>query len=123
MIGFSSQIRLLVLGLLVATVTSADCVTDLRGEAYCGAGHCKVDSKGTVWCSRYYEGDAEISSDGRVLCGKGRCVKDVDGQVFCSSEVGGSVLVDSSGSVRCYGRCEPATADYCESTRADTAGN
>jgi len=46
------------------------------------------------------------------------CVKDIHGQVFCSSEVGGAALVDSHGRVRCYGHCEPGTADNCENTRA-----
>lgn len=116
-----SRLRLIVIMSLFATAASADCIKDVRGEVFCGAGHCIVDSKGTVWCSRYYEGDAEITLEGQVLCGKGQCAKNTDGQVFCSSEVGGAVLVDSRGHVRCFGRCEPATADMCESTRADIA--
>jgi hypothetical protein len=118
-----SRIGLLVITSLLAAITSADCAKDLRGEVYCGAGRCIVDSKGTVWCSRHYDGDAEITLDGQVLCGKGQCAKDSDGQVFCSSEVGGAVLIDSRGRVRCYGRCEPATADECENIRADSAGS
>lgn len=107
---------------LGAPVTSADCARDLRGEVFCGAGRCVIDSDGTVWCSRHYKGDAQITLDGRVLCGKGQCAKDPHGQVFCSSVVGGAVLMDSRGHVRCYGQCEPATADECENTRADSAG-
>jgi hypothetical protein len=118
-----SRLRLLVIASLFAASVSADCVKDVRGEVFCGAGHCIVDSKGTVWCSRYYEGDAAITLDGQVLCGKGQCAKNSDGQIFCSSEVGGDVLVDSRGHVRCYGRCEPATADMCENTRADSTGS
>jgi len=118
---FFSRIVLLVMALLMSTITSADCVKDLRGEVYCGAGRCIVDSKGTVWCSRYHDGDAEITSDGHVLCGKGQCAKGSDGQVFCSSQAGGAVLIDGRGRVRCYGQCEPATADECENTRAQTA--
>jgi len=117
----SSRIGLLVMALLFATITSADCMKDLRGEVYCGAGRCIVDRKGTVWCSRHYDGDAEITLDGQVLCGKGQCAQDRDGQVFCSSEIGGAVLIDIRGHVRCYGQCEPATADNCENTRADSA--
>jgi len=118
-----SRIGLLAMALLMAAVTSADCTKDLRGEVYCGAGRCIVDKKGTVWCSRHYDGDAEVTLDGQVLCGKGQCAKDIDGQVFCSSEIGGAALVDSRGRVRCYGQCEPATADNCESIRADSSGS
>ena len=116
------RISLVLITLLLATVISADCITDLRGETYCGAGHCKIDSEGTVWCSRYYEGGAEITLEGQVLCGIGQCVTDGEGQAFCSSEIGGAVLINSRGHVRCYGQCEPASKDYCESTHADSAG-
>ena len=115
------RIGLFLTTLLMATMTSADCKQDLRGEVYCGAGRCLVDRDGTVWCSRHYEGGAAITLEGQVLCGKGRCAKDKYGKVFCSSEIGGAVLVDSRGRVRCYGQCEPATVDNCESTRADSA--
>jgi len=118
---FLSRIGLFVMVLLMADITSAGCIKDLRGEVYCGAGRCIVDSEGTVWCSRHYDGDAVITSDGQVLCGKGRCMKNIKGQAFCSSEVGGAVLIDSRGHVRCYGQCEPATADKCENTPADSA--
>ncbi len=117
---FLSRIGLLVIASLMVAVTSADCVLEMHGEVYCGAGRCIFDRKGTIWCSRYYDGDAEITSDGQVLCGKGQCAKDRDGQILCSSEVGGAVLIDTRGRVHCYGRCEPATADKCENTRADS---
>lgn len=120
---FLARIGLLVMAALTPAITSADCVKDLRGEVYCGAGRCIVDSKGKVWCSRHYNGDAELTLDGKVLCGKGQCAKRSDGQVFCSSEVGGAVLIDSRGRVRCYGQCEPAAADMCENTRADSSDN
>jgi hypothetical protein len=109
------------MALLMATITSADCIKDLRGEVYCGAGRCIVDNKGTAWCSRHYDGDAKITLDGQVLCGKGQCAKDGGGQVFCSSERGGAVLIDSHRRVRCYGQCESATADNCEHTRGDAS--
>jgi len=115
---FFSRFGLLVMVLLMATITSADCMIDLRGEVYCGAGRCIVDSNGKIWCSRHYEGGAQITLRGQVLCGKGQCVKDINGQVFCSSELGGAVVIDSHGRVRCYGHCEPGTADNCENTRA-----
>ena len=118
---YSARIVLFVTALLASAITSADCVKDSRGEVYCGAGRCIIDSEGTVWCSRHYDGDAQITLDGRVLCGKGQCARGGNGRVFCSSEVGGAVLIDSRGNVRCYGQCEPATADKCENTRADGA--
>jgi hypothetical protein len=110
------------MALLMPAITSADCIKDLRGEVYCGAGGCKADRNGIVWCSRYLDGDA-VRTEGQVLCGKGRCAKDREGQVYCSSEVGGAVLKDSRGRVRCYGQCEPATAENCENTRADSEGS
>ena len=116
-----ARVVVLVMALLMTAITYADCVKDLRGEVYCGAGRCLVDREGTIWCSRYFDGDAETTLDGQVLCGKGQCAKRSDGQVFCSSEIGGAVLKDSRGRVRCYGQCEPATADQCENTRADSS--
>ena len=115
------RIGLLLTMLLMATITSADCKKDIRGEVFCGAGRCLVDRDGKVWCSRHYKGGVAITIDGQVLCGKGQCAKDKYGKVFCSSEIGGTVLIDSRGRVRCYGQCEPATVDNCESTRADSA--
>ncbi len=115
------RIGLLLTMLLMATITSADCKKDIHGEVFCGAGRCLVDRDGKVWCSRHYEGGVAITIDGQVLCGKGQCAKDKYGKVFCSSEIGGTVLIDSRGRVRCYGQCEPATVDNCESTRADSA--
>ena len=120
---FLSRIGLFVMVLLMADITSAGCIKDLRGEVYCGAGRCIVDSEGAVWCSRHHDGDVKITLDGQVLCGVGQCAKNRDGQVFCSSEVGGAVLIDSRGHVRCYGQCEPATTDNCENTPADSAGS
>lgn len=114
---------LLVVALLTPVITSADCIKELNGEVYCGGGRCIVDSKGIAWCSKYYDGGAQITLDGRVLCGKGRCATTSDGKVFCSSEIGGAVLTDSRGHVRCYGQCEPATAEMCEHTRAGSSDN
>jgi hypothetical protein len=112
------------IGLSLGVPTAlADCAADLRGEIYCGAGRCVSDSEGLIWCSRHYEGDAKVTLDGRALCGKGQCATDSHGKMFCSSEIGGAVASDSRGRVRCYGRCEPATADECENTRADSAGS
>ncbi|MDH3413655.1 MAG: hypothetical protein OEM98_14375 [Gammaproteobacteria bacterium] len=107
---------------LLAPTASADCARDSYGEIYCGGGRCLQDRKGTIWCSRAYEGGAEKTRDGSVLCGKGQCAKDSSGQIFCSSVVGGAALKDSQGRVRCYSQCEPATAAQCENTRAGVAG-
>jgi hypothetical protein len=116
-------IGLLLSALLTATVTFADCKKDLYGQVFCGAGRCLVDKDGLVWCSRHYDGGAAITLDGQVLCGIGRCAKDKHGQIFCSSEIGGAVLVDSRGRVRCFGQCEPATRNNCESDVADSSDN
>lgn len=107
---------------LLAPAAVADFAKDINGEIYCGGGRCIRDYNGTVWCSRFYTGDALMTRDGSVLCGKGKCAKDLHGQIFCSSQVGGAVLKDSRGRVRCYGRCERATAAHCENTRADSSG-
>lgn len=118
---YLSSIGLLMMVLAIPLITSAECLKDHTGEVYCGAGRCLTDSDGIVWCSRYYNGHAERTSDGQVLCGKGQCMKQGDGLVFCSSEVGGAVTSDSRGQVRCYGQCEAATSEMCESTRADSS--
>ena len=107
---------------LLVPAALADCAKDLNGEIYCGAGRCARDRSGTIWCSRFFRGDAKTTTDRRVLCGKGQCAKSFGGEIFCSSEVAGAVLKDSYGQVRCQGRCERATAEQCESTRADSAG-
>jgi hypothetical protein len=104
---------------LLAPAASADCARDSKGEVYCGGGRCLRDPGGTVWCARQYEGDAQLTREGVVLCGKGRCEKNSRGEIWCSSEPGGAVLKDSQGRVRCYGRCERATVELCESKPAD----
>ena len=111
---------LAVAGLLAALAfapspASAACLTDLRGNVYCGAGQCRRDKSGRIWCSRHYEGGALVTIDGRVLCGVGRCAKDKYGRVYCSSEIGGAVVVDREGYVHCFGRCEEATLENCTS--------
>jgi hypothetical protein len=120
--------RLLIMGTgllaalcLLAPAASADCAKDSKGEVYCGGGRCVSDRTGVVWCARAYEGDAQVTRDGRVLCGTGQCEKNLAGEIFCSSKKGGAVLKDSKGRVRCYGKCEPATAERCENTPADSS--
>ena len=114
------------LGVVVLTsigiAAHADCATDAYGDVYCGGGRCLRDRHGKVWCSRSYQGGAQLSRDGSVLCGKGQCARSTRGEVFCSSTVGGAVLKDSKGHVRCTGTCEPGSPAQCENTRSDSAG-
>ena len=117
------SIKILMMAVVLPTISSAECLKDRYGEVYCGAGQCLTNSNGTVWCSRYYNGAAERTSEGQVLCGKGQCTKRSDGTVFCSTEIGGAVLLDSNGNARCYGQCEPGTTEMCENTRAGSSGN
>ena len=107
--------------LLLVSPAGADCAKTVRGEVYCGAGHCEIDRFGKVWCSRFDRGGAAKTREGAVLCGRGACEKDSAGRIFCSTEVAGSVTRDSQGRVRCYGGCEPARRDLCESTPAAVA--
>jgi hypothetical protein len=116
--------NLMVFGFLFfSPPAAADCLKDLRGEVFCGAGRCATDSNGKVWCSRHYEGDAKRTLDGLVVCGIGRCAADIRGDWFCSSEIGGSVTRDSRGNMRCYGECQSASESNCESTPADSVQN
>ena len=109
--------------LMTPTLIWSECLKDRYGEVYCGAGQCQIDRNGTVRCSRYYDGFAERTSNGQVLCGKGQCVTRSDGAVFCSTEIGGAAIVDSRGNARCYGQCESATEEMCETTRAGSSNN
>lgn len=106
---------------LLAPAASADCAKDFYGEVFCGAGRCARDKEGVVWCSRFYDGSAEVTRAGAVLCGKGRCANTSGGDIFCSSAAGGAVLKDAKGRVRCQGRCEPAIEANCENSLAGSA--
>ncbi len=105
-----------------AAPAGADCVKDIEGEVWCGAGRCARDQDGVHWCSRFDDGGADTNREGVVLCGRGECARTWRGNLYCSAVEGGAVLKDSRGQVRCEGRCEPARAEHCERTRADTAG-
>ena len=107
---------------LWAPAAAADCLRDSKGEVYCGGGRCLADREGKIWCARARDGDAKATRSGVVLCGSGRCERSRHGEIFCSSEEGGAVLTDSFGRVRCQGKCEPATVEACENTRADSSG-
>lgn len=111
----------LLAGLLIfaSAQASADCLIDLRGNVFCGAGQCRADKSGKIWCSRHFEGGALVTIEGQVLCGVGLCAKDKYGRVYCSSEIGGTVQVDREGYVHCFGRCEEATVANCSSDLGD----
>ena len=111
---------LLVILSLLAPAVSANCAADKHGEVYCGLGLCMRDRHGVVHCSRFYDGGAATTREGQVLCGKGACVSTSRGKVYCSSMERGAVLIDKKNRIRCQGRCEPASAKYCEATRADS---
>lgn len=117
-------LRAAVLALLCVAVAPlhADCAKDSMGEVFCGAGSCLRDKNGTIWCSRFDDGGVRTTRHGQVVCGRGDCAKTFNGSVFCSTVPGGTVVKDRNGRVRCEGRCEPASAENCESTRADSAG-
>jgi hypothetical protein len=114
-------LTLLVAFWMLVPVSHAECDKDASGEVYCGGGRCLRDTEGVVWCSRHEDGDAMRMRDGRVLCGRGQCEKDSAGEIYCSTQKGGSVLKDRNGRVRCFGSCERASADHCESTRAGSS--
>ena len=105
----------------VTEPASADCLKNLHGEVYCGAGDCRSDRSGRILCSRHFMGGAVRRSDGKVVCGKGRCINNSSGEIWCSNEIGGAVLVDLNGRVRCQGRCEPGSIGHCESRRAGSS--
>lgn len=91
---------LLVLSLCItATSASADCAPD---------------SIGTVYCSKYSGGGAEVDNIGTVYCGKGQCKRDSIGTIYCSKTLGGGAGVDSIGTVRCTGGCERGSSNMCE---------
>ena len=75
---------------------------------------CTVDRSGTVYCSSYPNGGAELSLNGTVVCGKGECARNRFGLFECSTKVGGGVARDSRGIVRCLDGCEDASETLCE---------
>jgi hypothetical protein len=107
---------------LLPVMAPADCAKDLNGEVWCGAGRCASGYDGIIWCSRFDDGGVVVTFRGTVLCGPGACAKTLRGEAYCSDVVGGAVAKDSRGRVRCEGRCVAASAEHCESERADAAG-
>jgi hypothetical protein len=107
--------------LLAAGPGHADCMKDASGEVICGKGECQRDRYGRVYCAAFRDGSAVRTSRGQILCGKGECVTTSRGEVFCSTVWQGAAQLDRYGAPRCEGRCEPASADYCEARPAGTS--
>lgn len=103
-----------------AATATADLMKNIDGEWVCGKGECRRDLYGQVLCSAFFKGSAVRTLDGRILCGRGRCVTTSRGEVFCSTMQEGSAVLDLHGVARCLGRCEPASAEYCEAEPAGT---
>lgn len=50
---------------------------------------CKENSIGTIYCSKYPSGGAELNQFGTVVCGKGECKQNSFGITYCSTVQGG----------------------------------
>ena len=74
---------------------------------------CKTNSIGTVYCSKFPTGGAEVNSIGTVKCGKGQCAVNSIGTVKCSKVQGGGAAVNSIGTVKCLGGCENGSESMC----------
>ncbi len=75
---------------------------------------CAMDRTGTVYCSRFAGGGAELSREGVVVCGRGECARNKFGQFECSMQVGGGAARNRWGLVRCLGGCEAPSDRLCE---------
>jgi hypothetical protein len=119
----SAKVPARALLLLLSMLTGqapADCLSNYRGEVFCGKGQCLYDLYGNVRCSAFRDGSAILNRDGRILCGRGRCVTTRLGEVFCSTEPEGAATLDRYGVPRCQGRCETASTEFCETQAAGT---
>ena len=97
-------------------IALAACETDRFGVVFCGRGECAKDRAGHVYCSKYLFGDARLDEYGNVVCGKGQCVQSVKfPDYYCSTIESGGAKRDRMGEVKCYGGCEKASAQMCES--------
>ncbi len=101
---------------LVFGVVNAECLTNNKGETFCGAGECNISAYGEISCSAFYKGTAVKTKYGDIVCGIGKCVVTRLGEVACSTEIEGVATLDRYGNPRCQGSCETASTDYCEST-------
>lgn len=75
---------------------------------------CKENSFGTIYCSKYPSGGAEVNQFGTVVCGKGECKQNSLGIIYCSTIQGGGSAVSNLGVVKCLGGCEQASQFMCE---------
>ena len=75
---------------------------------------CAMDRTGTVYCSRFAGGGAELGRDGAVVCGRGECARNKFGQFECSTKIGGGAARNRWGLVRCLSGCEIASESLCE---------
>ena len=97
---------------IILTVSTVLCVLALITSTARAA--CAMDRTGTVYCSRFAGGGAELSREGTVVCGRGECAHNKFGQFECSMEVGGGAARNRWGLVRCLGGCETASESLCE---------
>jgi hypothetical protein len=74
---------------------------------------CYKDLSGKISCPPI-GGEIHVTLSGQAVCGKGRCVKDVFGKVTCSSLPAGQITQDINGKILCAGKCEEASASYCQ---------
>ncbi len=95
--------------LTVSSVLSAFALVTSTAHAAC-----TMDRTGTVYCSRFAGGGAELSREGTGVCGRGECARNKFGQFECSMEVGGGAARNRWGLVRCLGGCEVASDKLCE---------
>jgi len=74
---------------------------------------CLKDLSGKISCPPM-GGEVHMTLSGLVVCGKGRCVRDLFGKITCSSVPAGQISQDANGNVSCAGRCEEASASFCQ---------
>lgn len=97
---------------IILTVSSVLVMLSLITQVVHAA--CAMDRTGTVYCSRFAGGGAELSPEGAVVCGRGECARNKFGQFECSMEAGGGAARNRWGLVRCLGGCEAASEKLCE---------
>ena len=99
---------------LITGPVYADCMRDSLGRTVCGPGQCATHYRGEIYCARNKFGTATLDRHGNVVCGIGQCEKDFCGDLHCSKESGGGVVRNDQGEVDCFGKCEPASVQFCE---------
>ena len=99
---------------LIASPALSECLSDSRGNTYCGQGPCVKDGEGEIFCAPHKDGTAVRNDGGDVVCGLGTCIKGPYGGIYCAIEPGGDALRNDRGEIECFGGCEPATTHLCE---------